>query len=344
MSETVENKDTAIRYLFDELSETERDKFEELLFSDENFSLFVENVENDLIDEYIRGELEFDEKRKFEKKYLTSESRHERVAIARTLNGKVFENKATVVVSDGEQRGFGAFIADIFRRPNPAMAGGFAAVILLLLIGGIWFINQPDKTPELANTDNSNQEDLPPEKPKSVESPDSNQRDNATNDAADKSAETNVQTGTKQEEKKKVKPQSKPKSVPEKPEKRETVVKKPSVFIATLLPPLRSSSNPILKIPPTAKTVRLQMLDNFGQKYEKFIVELNNSSGTTIWNEEINASAKRPQKSVTVSISGNKLQTGLYEIAVKGITKEGSVEDINFYNFTVQKKEKNDQK
>lgn len=347
MKHSQENKKNAVQYLFGELAEAERDVFEERLFTDEDFSLFLDDVENDLIDEYIRGELEFEEKRKFESKYLTSESRRERVDLARTLNTEVFEKEKKIVTSVAEKATFWQFIAGFFKVPNLALAGGLAAIILLVLIGGIFLITQQGGNQEIVGANNSNimenptpiQEDPTPEiSPKTEEnlSEDNQTKTNNLSESNKNVLEANAKPTPKPQKTNSNKPEKKqtPKPVKKQPN---TVPQKPRVFAFSLLPPLRSSQTPVLNIPSTAQTVRLQLFDNFGQKYEKFIIELNDSSGKTVWSEEIRASKKRPQKSITINIPNAQLKIGNYEIAVNGITKEGKVEEINFYNFVVKK-------
>lgn len=351
MKEKLENKKKAIRYLYGELAAAERDGFEERLFADEGFSLFLDDVENDLIDEYIRGELEFEKKRKFESKYLTSDSRYERVALARTLQNELF--KEETVVSATENPNNWKSITGFFRVPNLALAGGFAVILLLILLGGFWILNQSDKSENIAGADDSNQQEntrltqktpLPEITPESEDLSTDEKQLNINNSSENKNdsidANTRQTPEPKNTDSNKIEKKPIQKPVREKPktdEKPKTIQPPPRVFAFSLMPPLRSSETPVLKIPPSAETVRLRLFDNFGRVYEKFLIELNGSSGDTIWSRQITASKKRPQRLIVVSIPNKQFKSGNYEIAVSGITKKGSVEEINFYNFVVKK-------
>jgi outer membrane biosynthesis protein TonB len=347
MNHSQENKKNAVQYLFGELAESELDSFEERLFTDEDFSLFLDDVENDLIDGYIRGELEFEEKRNFETKYLISESRRERVNLGRTLNTEVFENEKKTVISLAEKTPFGQFIKDFFRMPNLALTGGLAAIILLVLIGGIFLITQQGGNQEIVGANNSNimenptpiQEDPTPEiSPKPEENPSEDNQTNTNNSSEinKNDSDTNTKSTSTPQKASSNKPEKKPTPKPVN-KQRKTVPQPPRVFAVSLLPPLRSSQTPVLNIPASAQTVRIQLFDNFGQKYEKFIIELNGGSGNIIWSQEVKASKKRPQKSIMINVPNSQFKSGNYEIAVSGVTKEGSVEEINFYNFVVKK-------
>lgn len=354
MKNTLENKKKALEYLYGELKDAELDAFEERLFIDEDFSLFVDDVENDLVDEYVRGELEFEQKREFEKKYLTTDSRHERVAIARTLQEELFEDEKVAVVSTEEKTGILASLAGFLKAPNLALAGGLGALLLLVLLGGIWLATQPSKN-DFAEGGNKNKEEninqknvivqqntppTPDETPEEQSETNVNESQETNNNSVNETAKPTPEVKKPNVNKPKVKPTPKP--VQKKPKvnkKPKTVVRKPTTFVASLFPPLRSSQNPVLKIPASIKTVRLQLFDNFEPKYEKFVIELNSETGTTILSQEIKALKKRPQKSIRLNIPKSKLKAGTYEIAVKGVTKDENVEEINYYNFIVQREQ-----
>jgi hypothetical protein len=340
-----ENKEQAIRYLYGEHLEAERDDIEERLFTDEDFSLFVDDVENDLIDEYLRGELSFEEKRRFETKYLTTDGRRDRVALAGTLHEKVFAGATATtetLAAETPPAGFGEKIAAFFRFQNLALAGGFAAVLFLLVLGGVWLSTQPgDDIVKEKDTNENENIAPPPDDPMPVPTPEENT--NSASSEENKNTTESVPPPKPADANVKSKPVAPPpKAAPKKPVRPKPappVRQQPRIFIATLLPPLRSSKTPVLEIPAGAETVRLQLVDNFGAKYEKFLVELNDGIGNTVWSGEVKAGRAKPQKSVTVSIPNTAFGAGNYEVAVSGVTSDGSTDEINFYNFTVRKNE-----
>jgi hypothetical protein len=83
------------RYLLGELPDGERAPFEELYLADAEFFEQLLALENDLIDSYVRGELNESESRRFEAEYLPSPPRRERVEFARALSqAAAMENEA----------------------------------------------------------------------------------------------------------------------------------------------------------------------------------------------------------------------------------------------------------
>lgn len=324
MEQILANKKQAISYLFGELSTGERDLMEEQIFLDEDFGLFVNDVENDLIDEYIRGELGAEEKERFETAYLTSENRRDKVRASRILNSKLLnENQAKKTAE--KIFPFWQSLANFFRVPSLAWAGGLA-VVLLVLLSGFWILN---RFPIIRDSAAVDEEPLttPTQFPSpQIVQPVPDQSSKANGSLEDRKDLTNTNAPQKSEENK-----------PNRGSQAPTGPLRQKVFAFTLMPPLRSSGSTVLKIPVEAKTVRLHLFDNFGDQYVRYLVELNDGGGNSVWGQEVVASNRRPQKSITVNVPGIKLKAGSYELAVSGISPEGNVEEVSFYNFVVQK-------
>jgi anti-sigma factor RsiW len=72
-------------YLLGELPEEEAERFEDECFAGENWPGQLNLAEEDLIDEYLRGALTPERRRRFEENYLTTDARVERVRMAAAL-------------------------------------------------------------------------------------------------------------------------------------------------------------------------------------------------------------------------------------------------------------------
>lgn len=79
-------KDTMlIQYLLGELPEAEQDKLEEALFEDRELFAQLEAVEDELIESYVRGELKQNDRQRFERAYLSSPTRRQKIDHAASL-------------------------------------------------------------------------------------------------------------------------------------------------------------------------------------------------------------------------------------------------------------------
>lgn len=73
------------RYLIGDLQQEEQLAIEERLFLDGQYFQTLQAIEDDLIDDYLYGELPPDERSKFEKHFLSTPERHEALKIAEAL-------------------------------------------------------------------------------------------------------------------------------------------------------------------------------------------------------------------------------------------------------------------
>jgi hypothetical protein len=137
-----ESHDTAIRYLLGELPEGERAELEEACFDDPRVFANVAEVESGLVDDYVRGRLSPDLRRRFEQVYLTDPRRRERVRFAEALTIRVdaaassSESGATSPRTSGSD--WPTWIA-AWLGPTPAFRLVFASLLIGLVAGGLWF-------------------------------------------------------------------------------------------------------------------------------------------------------------------------------------------------------------
>ena len=85
MKEKAFSEALLVRYLLGDLPEEEQVKIEDRAFQDREYLQDILAVENDLIDEYVRGELSDSERRQFEGRFLASAERRRKVEFARAL-------------------------------------------------------------------------------------------------------------------------------------------------------------------------------------------------------------------------------------------------------------------
>jgi hypothetical protein len=117
----VHDRERLAQYLLGGLSAAEAEALDELSITDDEVAARLEEVENDLVDAFVRGELKGKRLDQFNAHYLRSPRRRERVTFARSL----------VEVADRSMR----------PRDTGALAPGWhwglaAAAILLVLAGG----------------------------------------------------------------------------------------------------------------------------------------------------------------------------------------------------------------
>lgn len=132
------------RYLLGSLPAEEAERLDELSVGDDEFALRLDAVENDLVDAFARGDLSGDALDRFQKFYLSSPRRQEKVEFAQTFL-RFTERTAGAVATKTKQPAIpDAKLADQtsqsrslrrwFTIPRLDLQWGFAAAALVLLL------------------------------------------------------------------------------------------------------------------------------------------------------------------------------------------------------------------
>lgn len=135
------------RYLFMEMSETEREKFEEMMFADDGLFYNVADLENDQVDRYVRRELNARERARFEKALPKVPSRMQKIA-----NAAALQDHIASAASVGEEVS-GASFWDKIRAAFQMQSVGFAMgglIVLLSFFAAALFLENRQNEAELA--------------------------------------------------------------------------------------------------------------------------------------------------------------------------------------------------
>ena len=140
VKQTAYNDQTIIRYLLNELSEADQESFEEAYLRDEGLFERLRSLEEELIEDYVKGDLSRRERRLFERRYLVSEQRRAKVEAARQLV-EVCSLIASSKAAANDTIGSKWYSASLRlwgpTKQHFAQAGVVAAAILLLLGSGL---------------------------------------------------------------------------------------------------------------------------------------------------------------------------------------------------------------
>lgn len=128
------------RYLLGQLPEAEQAALESQYFANPERLEEVWDVENQLVDDYVRERLAHSERPQFEQHYLASPRHRARVALARQLLNATEETAAQAAEAARQPARWANFWALLY---GPQLAWGMAlAVLLVLFIGGIKLLRE----------------------------------------------------------------------------------------------------------------------------------------------------------------------------------------------------------
>ncbi len=308
----------ARKYFFGELSDAELTAFEDKFFAEAEFSDWLEEIEADLIDDYVHNELTATEKIKFEEKYLVSDRRQARVKAALALS-RMNKAESPAVLIEPDKVTIWQQLKEFFTVPQLAFAA--PVILLLALLGGLFFFLRQTPT-ELVEIGNKNINSLPtptvfPSLPPEI-SPTPTVSPNS-----DKTPLTTPTPGVK------LTPVPTAKETP-----RPIAPPQPMVATITLLPSLRSDGETkkvVLK--KETKSLYLRLSRDLDSEFDKYLIEVRDGAGNLISTQKLSA-----KKALGVSIPTKNLSNRSYKITLKGAKTDEDFKTIGFYNFSVEKK------
>jgi hypothetical protein len=330
--------DTALRkLLLGELSPEEQQQLEERLFLDSECFQQFQAVEDDLIDEYVCGDLSGDESGKFESFFLAQPGRRESVRIARALQKYISGSASpSAVGADFEPTPpspWDRFFTWLFRTPSPVLKFSAAMVALLFIAGGVWLlmravmpVHQP--APPLAH-----REEGQPSPSSQI----------AQHDASQSAGQQNQGVPKQDHETSGDMSQREVAAVRDRQEGRSHTRLSPApVYVLTLLPSStvrgegeEGTSNEV-QLPPKAGVLDLRIPLLGVSVHPRYRATLQTEDGRDIktW-PPLKSTGAGSRKVVSAKISTKLLRQSTYRLILSGVSSSGTPRVINIYRFQV---------
>lgn len=337
MSEQWPDEQKIISYLLGVLSEIEAERLDELSLSDDAFAARFGVVENDLVDAYVRGELSGDTLERFNRHYLASPLRREKVNFAQTFapfadaaatNSTESDSRATLATPESKKKLATSSPWLTVFKPRFAVQWGLAALALLLLLASGYFLFENVRLKNQMTQTQAERASLQQREQELQRQLD--EQHTASDETAKELAD--VRARLAQLEALQTNPQN-----PQSPQNGNT---EPSghdakVVAFTLAPPLRGAG-PIAQITLPAGTdqvdLQLQLDANDFPAYQA-VLKNPATAQVILRSPKLKASGKQP--AVRVNIPAHLLNRQNYVVELSGIPASGDAEIIGSYPFNV---------
>lgn len=346
MNEDKFNTEKIEAYLLGALPDEEAERFDELGFTDDDFADALSASEADLIDRYVNNDLRDATLERFEKVYLATPKRREKVEFARQL--KAFAEreigaprKDFAAETEESKSGLSKFFAslNIFKNQNSFLQFGFAAAtILVLILGGLWFLTTRSNQTQIARQDAPANFEPPVNQPRVEENTQIGAVNQTTNsNAENKIPATNVNANSSANRAENANKKTVLEPTPT-PKPKETVApSKPIVASFLLLPSLRGNNriqslSVAEKITDVAIQLKLEADD-----YPAYRVNLIDPSSGKILRrgDVIKSKSKGADKQLNVGFPAKLLKSRIYTLQISGVSADGESEIISDYPFRV---------
>ena len=323
---SVDNEKLISQFLLGELPEERQIEIEDRAFSDKEYLATITAVENDLIDEYVRGDLSAADQQRFESRFLASAERRKRVEFAKALRIVVSEAHAPEknVVHPAKTWSWRESLYAFFNGLNPAVRVAFVAAAILVVVGAAWLFaetlrlrRQVTQLQAENEARQNSQQELEVERKRSAE----------------------LNARLNQEKQQREQTDESLRQLTETPEATNPAPR-PVIASLTLLPGLSrgGGQKPALDLSNDARLVRLQIGIDPEEQYKSFAVELRTLAGRQVWNREnLAARTRRGTRAVGLTLPATVLKSGEYELRLRGLTEGGGSEDVGFYYFNVRR-------
>jgi anti-sigma factor RsiW len=143
MKQRADSEKLMIRYLLGDVPEDEQIRIEERFFTDDEYFEQLLALEDDLIDDYVNGELTDREREQFEEYFLASPTRRQRVEFAKTFMRAGSLPALAEIAMLGEARPEPVpwwRTVMVFWRAQSLLRRFALAASVLLVLGGSWLI------------------------------------------------------------------------------------------------------------------------------------------------------------------------------------------------------------
>lgn len=129
-----------VSYLLGQMSEEEKEQFEDECFAQKSWPSQIKLIEEELIDAYLHGEMEPGQRELFERNYLITEGRQERVKVAAALLRHVCKPDVVVTSPNVEQerKAWPEWLKAFWGERAGGLRALAALAMLVVIIGGVW--------------------------------------------------------------------------------------------------------------------------------------------------------------------------------------------------------------
>jgi len=321
------------RYLLGDLPEEQQTEIEDRAFRDEGFLLDILAVESDLIDEYVRHELRDPQSRQFETHFLASAERRRKLELARALSTVFAEAEATKneprsAVLPTPATWWDSFAAFV-RVLSPAAKFAMAAAVLLIVFGGSWLVLQTRRSRSELERIRAEQQ-----------AGHNDQQALEQQIASERSRSNDLAAQLQREKQEREQSEELVRQLERDRESRPQQSQQTFASLVLLPGVSRSGSvRPNLILPESARVVRLHVGIEPEEEYKSFRVELRTQAGQQVMTRNrLSAHQTHGGQTVSVTVPASMLGAGQYELTLKGMNDQGTLEDVGYYYFDVRKK------
>ena len=304
MNDTQHNESAVLRrYLLGQSDAGERNNVERRLMTDREYLEALTRAEEEIIDEYARGNLDAHERELFESLFLNVPERREKIAFAKAFNRFIARHAVASSSNDSA-----LLSAPVWQRIATVVA--LACAIFLALVSGFLYRRFVQVRTDLAAAEVLRNASETREKAAAEQ----------LNEQQKRNAELENELATL----------------------RQTSPSAPSDLLTLALTSgwtRGSGSVPTANLSPAIKNLRLELAVPGDSRYSRYSAELQTVEDKTMWSRgSLHSQNGNGREVVTITMAASGLPQGDYLVMLNGIAADGSSEKVGSYYFKVIKR------
>ena len=323
------------RYLLGQFSPEEQDLFEQRLLVSDDYYQQLLIVEEEIVDDYLNGHLSKDERERFERYFLSTPERQQKLSFARAFRRYVsVASQATspalsATVAPSQPTSESGLFSFLHIR-KPVLAWVLTAAVVLFLIGGSLFLFK--NRPRTQGSQTQAQQ-VTPQEPQPLERKPEPPKQVAENPQGEQQQPSRTGTG----------PEKTIPHIAQKPDRgpnRETVGPRPAILAFTLTPGMVRETGELkrVSVPQHAGPAQVTLNVRTGE-YTQYSAALQTAEGQVLWTKKgLRVRATNNGPVIRLSLPAGLLKGGDYQLKLSGLTAQGMLEDVDMYPFRILSK------
>lgn len=305
------NEATLRKFLLEDVSDELRNALEDRFLEDEDFMAQLLVVEDELIEDYLRGGVSSREKDLFEKTFLATPRRRERVlamkGVIAVANAE--DDLISPQIVKEQSHSLWSYVFAFLRFENPPARYAFAAIVLLIALGALFLIskrfNEKDRIADIAK---------PTQTPYKI-------------------TETPMPLPA-------LSPTPKIESSPQPSPTPKIETSEPALATVILRPTLLRDPNKATKLSLAASIKQIQIQLNLERNdYKSYVVRITTIEGRSVWQGgPIYAHITKSGKAIVIKLQTKTLPSDDYIVELSGVSEAGPIESFADYFFSVTRK------
>ena len=326
--ETDAAEDRMMSYLLGYLSASEEQALEEEFFAQGEMFTRLLAAENDLVDSYLNGELNDNDRRQFVTKILATPEGRQKLENAQALRQYIGDAKGSAAVTAPAKPNLWQSLLEFFRPQTPVFQYALMGALLLSTIGLAWFVYQTttlQRKLDVAENNQSRVLQLQVDLEAARKREDELQRHLADQSGQNEALSEQLRSETQRIEEMEL-------------ELANLKQRQPSILTAVVAPGIGRGGEPTkISLPRNAEILKLELpLPPDKHDYPSYSAEVNEAGGGRILSQkDLKPAAARNGKSLVLRVTPRILKEKTYLVSVKAQTADGRIDNIEAYQFSV---------